>query len=117
MLKFKGCERVFSTLSNILFVKHLSMSHSTINDNVIVYGNHSLYLKRVLYSKDEREEMKERSLDLYLKSKRRMKLNNLPGIQTSTEIDAPLLDDSSESDSDIDEIEELNLFEVELELY
>ena len=54
---------------------------------------------------------------MYLKSKRRMKLNNLPGIQTSIEIDAPLPDDSSESDSDIDEIEELSLFEAELELY
>ena len=61
--------------------------------------------------------MIERALDMYLKSKRRMKINNLPGIQTSTEIDAPLPDNSSESDSDIDEIEELGLFETELELY
>ena len=61
--------------------------------------------------------MMERVLDMSLKSKRRMKINNLPGIQTSTEIDASLQDDSSESDSDIDEIEELSLFEAELELY
>ena len=38
-----------------------------------------------------------RALDMYLTSKRQMKINNLPGIQTSTEIDAPLLDDSLES--------------------
>ena len=87
------------------------MSHSTLNDNLIVYGNHSLC------SKDEREEMIERVVDMYLKSKRRMKINNLPGIQTSTEIDAPLPDDSSESDSEIDEIEELGLFVAGLELY
>ena len=49
-------------------------------------------------------------------SKRRMKINNLPGIQTSTEFDALIPDDSSESDSDIYEIEELGLFEAELEL-
>ena len=53
---------------------------------------------------------------MYLKSKRRMKINNLPGIQTSTEFNAPFPDNSSESDSDIDEIEELGLFEAELEL-
>ena len=60
--------------------------------------------------------MIERALDIYLISTRRMKINNLPGIQTSTEIDAPLPDDSSESKSDIDEIAELSLFEAELEL-
>ena len=38
-----------------------------------------------------------------------MKIYNLPDIQTSIEIDAPLPDDPSESDSDIDEIEELSL--------
>ena len=88
------------------------MSHSTLNDNLIVFGNHSLW------SKDEREEIIERTLDMYLKSKRRMKTDNLPGIQfqTSTEVDAPLPNDSSESDSHIDEIEELGLFEAELEL-
>ena len=53
---------------------------------------------------------------MYLKLKRRMKINNLPGIQTSTEFDDPLPSDSSESDSDIDEIKELGLFEAELEL-
>ena len=46
-----------------------------------------------------------------------MKINNLPGIRTSTEIDALLPDDSSESGSDINEIEELSLFEAELEIY
>ena len=104
-------EGAFSTVSNIFSHKRLSMSHSTLNYNLVVYGNHSLC------SKGEREEMIERALDMYLKSKRRMKINNLPGIQTSTEIDAPLPDDSSESDSDIDEIEELGLFETEFELY
>ena len=58
-----------------------------------------------------------RALDMCLKSKRRMKINNLSAIQMSSEIDAPLPDDSSESDIDIDEIEELSLFEAELELY
>ena len=87
------------------------MSHSTLNYNLIVYGNHSLW------SKDEGEEMIERALSMYLKSKRRMKINNLPGIEMSTEIVVALPDDSSESDSDIDEIEELSLFEAELELY
>ena len=60
--------------------------------------------------------MIERALDIYPISKRRMKINNLPGIQTSTEIDAPLPDDSSESNSEIDEIADLSLFEAELEL-
>ena len=48
--------------------------------------------------------MIERALDMYLKSKRRKKIDYLPGIQTLTEFDAPLPDDSSESDSNIDEI-------------
>ena len=61
--------------------------------------------------------MIERALDMYLKSKRRMKRNNLLGIQTLTEVDAPLPDDSSESDSNIDEIAELSIVEAELELY
>ena len=65
------------------------MSHSTPNDDLIVYGNHSLS------SKDEREEITERALDAFLKLKRRVKINNLPGIQTSTEIDAPVTDDLS----------------------
>ena len=73
-------------MSNILSHKRLSMSHSTLDDNLIVYGNHSLW------SKDEREEITERALDTFLKSKRQVKINNLPGIQTSTEIDAPLSD-------------------------
>ena len=54
------------------------MSHSTPSDDLIVYGNHSLL------SKDEREEITERALDAFLKLKRRVKINNLPGIQTST---------------------------------
>ena len=86
------------------------MSQSTLNDNLIVFGN------QYLWSKDEREEVIERAVDMYLKSKRRMTTNNLPGIQTSKEIDDPLPDDSSESDSDIDEIEQLGLFEAKLEL-
>ena len=86
------------------------MSQSSHNDSLIVFGNHSPW------SKDEREEIIERTLDLYLNSKKGMKTYNLPGIQTSTETDAPLPDDSSESDSDIDEIEELGLFEAKLEL-
>ena len=61
--------------------------------------------------------MIERALDIYLLSKRRVKINNLPGIQTSTEIDASLLDDSSESNSEMYEIAEFSLFEAELELY
>ena len=56
-------ERAFSTVSNIFSHKRLSMSHSTIDDNLIVYGNHSLW------SKDEREEIIERALDMYLKLK------------------------------------------------
>ena len=71
-------ERVFSTVSNILSDTGLSMSHSTPNDDLIVYGNHSLL------SKDEREEVTERALDAFLKLKRRVKINNLPGIQTLT---------------------------------
>ena len=74
-------------MSNILSDTLLSMSHSTLNDDLILYGNYSLL------SKDEREEITERALDTFLKLKRRVKINNLPGIQTSTEIDAPLLDD------------------------
>ena len=102
-------ERTFSTVSNILSDKRLSMSHNTLNNNLIVYGNHSLW------NKDEREEIIERALDMYLKSKRRMKISNQASIQTLKEIQAPLMNDSSESeDSDVDEIEEL--FEAELEL-
>ena len=44
------------------------MSHSTLNDNMKVYGNPSLW------SKDEREEMIERALDMYLKAKRQIKI-------------------------------------------
>ena len=69
---------MLSTVSNILSDTGLSMSHSTPNDDLIVYGNHSLL------SKDEREEITERALDAFLKLKRRVKINNLPGIQTST---------------------------------
>ena len=61
--------------------------------------------------------MIERALDMYLKSKRRMKRNNRLGVQTLTEFDAPLPDDSSESDSNIDEIAELSIVEAELERY
>ena len=82
------------------------MSDNTLTDNLIVYGNHSLS------GKGEREEISERAIDMYLKSKRPMKIDNLPGIQTSTEIDAPIPYDSSESDSDIDKTEELGLFEA-----
>ena len=94
----------FSTVSNKLSDKRLSMSHSTLNDNLIVYGNHSLW------NKDEREEIIERALDMYLKSQRRMKISNDASIQTSKEIEAPSTDDSTESDSEIDEIDELDLF-------
>ena len=45
-----------------------------------------------------------------------MKINNLPGIQTWTDFEAPLPDNSSESDSDIDEIEGLGLSEAKLDL-
>ena len=71
-------ERAFIIVSNIFSHKRLSMSHRTLDDNLIVYGNYSLL------NKDEREEITERALDTFLKSKRRVKINNLPGIQTST---------------------------------
>ena len=53
---------------------------------------------------------------MYLKLKRREKISNLTSIPTSKEVEAPSTDDLSESDSDVDEIEELRLFEEELEL-
>ena len=54
---------------------------------------------------------------MYLKSNRQMTINNLSGCQTSTEIDAPLPDDSSEVESDIDDIADLGISESTLELY
>ena len=48
-------ERVFSTVRNIFSDKCISFSHSTLDETLIVYGNHSLW------SKDEREEMVESS--------------------------------------------------------
>ena len=51
-----------------------------------------------------------------MKSERGIKINNLPGNQTSTEINAHAPDNSSESDSDIDEIEGTGLLKAELEL-
>ena len=38
-------ERTFSTVSNILSDKCLSISHSTLNNNLMVYGNNSLGVK------------------------------------------------------------------------
>ena len=52
--------------------------------------------------KGEKEEVIERALDMYLKSKSQMKISNHPSMQTPTEIEAPLTEDSSESDGDID---------------
>ena len=47
---------------------------------------------------------------MYLKSQRRMKFSNDASIQTSKEIETPSTDNSTESDSEIDEIDELDLF-------
>ena len=47
---------------------------------------------------------------MYLKSQRRMKISNDASIRTSKEIVVPSTDDSTESDSEIDEIDELDLF-------
>ena len=103
-------ERTFSIMSNILSDKRLSISHNTLTNNLIICGNNSLW------NRNEREEIIKRALDTYLKLKRQMKISNLTSIPTSKEVEAPSTDNLSESDSDVDEIEELGLFEEELDL-
>ena len=58
-------ECTFSFVTNILSDKHLSISHNTLENSVIVSGNNSTW------SEKEREEIIDRALEIYL-SKRRI---------------------------------------------
>ena len=51
-------ERTFSTVSNILSDKRLSMLHYNLKENLIVYGNHSLS------NEDEKDEIIEKAQSL-----------------------------------------------------
>ena len=73
-------ERTFITIRNILSDKRLSISHSTLNDNLIVYCNDSLW------NKNEKEKVIKRAVDLYLKTKRKMKINIQESIQLGNKL-------------------------------
>ena len=70
-------ERTFITVRNALSDKSHSILHSTLNDNLIVYGNNPLC------NNDEEEESIERAVDLYLKTKQKMNINIQESIKTS----------------------------------
>ena len=58
-------ERTFSVVTNILSDKRLSMRHETINESLIVYGNDDLW------TTEERTEIINRAVEIYLSKKKR----------------------------------------------
>ena len=87
-------ERSFSTLTNILSDKRLALTHKPLNESMIVYCNHTLW------SKEEKDEVIERAVDIYLQSKRRKKITSPTTPMTDT-YSAP--QDISENESDSSE--------------
>ncbi len=94
-------ERTFSVLTNILSDKRLSLTHKAMNENMIVYGNHKLW------SKEEKDEIIERAVQIYLQSKRRKKVSQPAKCvslgESSAEENVVLLtssEDETESSSD-----------------
>lgn len=58
-------ERTFSVVTNVLADKRLLMHHDTLKDALVVYGNDRLW------SREERDEIIDRAIQIYLQKKRR----------------------------------------------
>ena len=78
-------ERTFSTVTNSLSDKRLSIKHTTLNERLIVYGS-----------------IIERALELYLKKRRTTRLitGHIPPTEEGDSTLAPEDDESEESDHD-----------------
>ena len=99
--------RKFENLTNILSDKCLSLSHSSLEDSLIVYGNDGLW------SVKEKEEIIDRAVKIYLNTNKRRKKVGQPvkkrkrdeeiASDESQELASPLVthdSDSIISDSD-----------------
>nr|XP_047143305.1 zinc finger protein 862-like [Hydra vulgaris] len=87
-------ERTFSTVTNILTDKRLSLSHEALADCVVIHGNHSLW------TKEDYNDLIERSLAKYMKKRRKCIIVDDEKNQLSLEDYDSLIE--TRSDEDID---------------
>lgn len=89
-------ERSFSTLTNILSDRRLKMSHSTLENLIIIKGNDRNW------SQKEREEILSRAVSIYLKKRRYKKVDSpikRRKITRTETIEIPDDDEGSDEDS------------------
>ena len=99
-------ERTFSTVTNILSDKRLSMNHNTLEDCLVILGNDSLWTKH------EKGEIMQASRELYMNKRRKKQIDNdvvvsltCDGDESNTEGSGSNSDLDSEDDLVIDDLE------------
>ena len=98
-------ERTFSTVTNILSDKRLSMNHDTLDNSVVILGNDTIW------SNSERDQIIERARQIYMKKRRSVQVladeededEESPGSPTVVTSDDDL---DSEDDAIADELAE-----------
>ena len=99
-------ERTFSTVTNILSDKRLSMNHNKLEDCLVILGNDSLWKKH------EKEEIIQASRELSMNKRRKKQIDNdvvvsltCDGDESNTEGSGSNSDLDSEDDLVIDDLE------------
>ena len=99
-------ERTFSTVTNVLSDKRLSMNHNKLEDCLVILGNDSLWKKH------EKEEIIQASRELSMNKRRKKQIDNdvvvsltCDGDESNTEGSGSNSDLGSEDDLVIDDLE------------
>ena len=93
-------ERTFSTVTNILSDKRLSMNHNTLEDCLVILGNDSLWTKH------EKGEIIQASRELYMKKRRKKQIDNDVLVSLTCDDDESNTEGSG-SDNDLDSEDDL----------
>ena len=86
-------ERAFSMLTLMLSDRRLCLKHAVINDIMVIKGNDKTW------SSEEREQLMERALDIYLSKRRTKKVSNLEPPQKTMCLDIEIDNSSSDDES------------------
>ena len=99
-------ERTFSTVTNILLDKRLSMNHNKLEDCLVILGNNSLW------NKHEKEEIMQASRELYMNKRRKKQIDNDVVVSLTCDGDESNTEGSG-SDSDLDNEDNLVIDDLE----
>ena len=99
-------EKTFSTVTNILLDKRLSMNHNTLEDCLVILGNNSLWKKH------EKEEIIQAIRELYMSKRRKKPIDNDVLVSLTSNGDESNMGGSG-SDSDLDSEDDLVIDDLE----